>query len=92
MLIFSEALPRLREQVERDLAPPGLPRRKLLATLVRLLHVAHPGANHIHAQGHAAKAIPAGDERQEEEQGQQLSCEGTLHAPDYAHCGLVAQD
>lgn len=37
MLTFSEALPRLREQIERDLAVPGLPRRKLLATLVRLL-------------------------------------------------------
>jgi DNA topoisomerase-1 len=37
MLTFSEALPRLRERVERDLALPGLPRRKLLATIVRLL-------------------------------------------------------
>ena len=37
MLTFCEALPRLREQIERDLAPPGLSRRKLLATLVRLL-------------------------------------------------------
>jgi DNA topoisomerase-1 len=37
MLAFSEALPRLRELLIRDLALPGLPRRKLLATLVRLL-------------------------------------------------------
>lgn len=37
MLTFSEALPKLREQVERDLALDGLPRRKLLATVVRLL-------------------------------------------------------
>jgi len=37
MLTFSQALPKLREQIERDLALPGLPRRKLLATLVRLL-------------------------------------------------------
>ena len=37
MLAFSEALPKLREQIERDLALPGLPLRKLLATLVRLL-------------------------------------------------------
>jgi DNA topoisomerase-1 len=37
MLTFSEALPRLREQVERDLGLPGLPRRKLLATVVQLL-------------------------------------------------------
>lgn len=37
MLAFSEALPRLRELLEPDLSLPGLPRRKLLATLVRLL-------------------------------------------------------
>ena len=37
MLRFSEALPDLREQIERDLAVSGLPRRKLLATVVRLL-------------------------------------------------------
>jgi DNA topoisomerase-1 len=37
MLTFSEVLPLLRERIEQDLALPGLPRRKLLATLVRLL-------------------------------------------------------
>ena len=37
MLTFSAALPKLREQIEQDLALPGLPRRKLLATIVRLL-------------------------------------------------------
>lgn len=37
MLAFSEALPRLREMLEADIALPGLPRRKLLATMVRLL-------------------------------------------------------
>ncbi len=37
MLTFSEALPKLREQVEIDLGLPGLPRRKLLATVARLL-------------------------------------------------------
>jgi DNA topoisomerase-1 len=37
MLEFSEVLPRLRERVERDLGTPGLPRRKVLATCVRLL-------------------------------------------------------
>jgi DNA topoisomerase-1 len=37
MLTFSAALPRLRERVERDLALPGLKRRKLLAAVVRLL-------------------------------------------------------
>ena len=37
MLDFSEALPRLREQVERDLRGDELDRRQLLATVVRLL-------------------------------------------------------
>ncbi len=37
MLAFSAGLPRLRERLEVDLALPGLPRRKLLATMVRLL-------------------------------------------------------
>jgi DNA topoisomerase-1 len=39
MLAFSEALPVIRGRVERDLARPGLPREKVLATVVRLLEV-----------------------------------------------------
>lgn len=34
---FSEILPRIREKVEKDLAKPGYPREKILATVVRLL-------------------------------------------------------
>ena len=37
MLAFSEALPRLRQRVEEDLARPGLPKEKVLAAVVRLL-------------------------------------------------------
>jgi len=37
MLAFSEALPRLRARLETDLARSGLPREKVLATVVRLL-------------------------------------------------------
>ena len=37
MLAFSDVLPRLRARVEEDLAKPGLPREKVLATVVRLL-------------------------------------------------------
>ena len=37
MLAFSEALPRLRARAEQDLSLPGLPRAKVLATVVRLL-------------------------------------------------------
>lgn len=37
MLAFGQALPAIRERVERDLKRPGLPRAKVLATVVRLL-------------------------------------------------------
>ena len=37
MLLFGKLLPRIRAQVERDLAKPGLPRAKVLAAIVRLL-------------------------------------------------------
>ena len=37
MLGFSQALPKIRAAVERDLSLPGLPRKKVLATVVRLL-------------------------------------------------------
>lgn len=37
MVAFAEALPIIREQVAHDLTLPGLPREKVLATVVRLL-------------------------------------------------------
>ena len=37
MIAFAQALPAIRAAVERDLALPGLPRAKVLATIVRLL-------------------------------------------------------
>jgi len=37
MLSFAQQLPAIRRQVEKDLALPGLPRAKILATVVRLL-------------------------------------------------------
>jgi DNA topoisomerase-1 len=39
MLAFGEALPAIREQVDRDLSKPGLPRERVLAAVVRLLDV-----------------------------------------------------
>lgn len=36
-IAFGEALPAIRRQVEADLARPGLPREKVLATVLRLL-------------------------------------------------------
>jgi DNA topoisomerase-1 len=37
MLAFSEALPRIRKRLEKDLGRAGLPREKVLATVVQLL-------------------------------------------------------
>jgi len=37
MKLFGEALPKIRKHVDKDLALPGLPREKVLATIVRLL-------------------------------------------------------
>ena len=37
MIAFAKALPAIRRRVKRDLALPGLPREKVLATIVRLL-------------------------------------------------------
>jgi DNA topoisomerase-1 len=37
MLQFGEALPKIRRRVESDLALPGMPREKVLATIVRLM-------------------------------------------------------
>jgi DNA topoisomerase-1 len=37
LVAFAEALPRLRDRVERDIASPGLGRDRVLATVVRLL-------------------------------------------------------
>jgi DNA topoisomerase-1 len=39
MVEFGEVLPLIREQVEHDLAKQGLPREKVLATVVRLLEL-----------------------------------------------------
>lgn len=39
MLAFGKKLPAIRRQVDHDLALPGLPREKILATVVRLLEI-----------------------------------------------------
>lgn len=37
MVLFAQALPKIRKKVEQDLELPGLPRNKVLATVVQLL-------------------------------------------------------
>jgi DNA topoisomerase-1 len=39
LIAFARALPAIREQVERDLGRPGLPREKVIAAVVRLLEL-----------------------------------------------------
>ncbi|CAN5667733.1 DNA topoisomerase IB [soil metagenome] len=39
MLAFAAALPRIRRRCDRDLSRPGVPREKVLATVVRLLEL-----------------------------------------------------
>jgi DNA topoisomerase I len=41
ILAFAKALPLIRQKVESDLRLPGLPRNKVLATVVRLLETSH---------------------------------------------------
>ncbi|CCF83351.1 DNA topoisomerase IB [Nitrolancea hollandica] len=41
MVAFGEALPLIRQRVDQDLARRGLPREKILATVVRLLETTH---------------------------------------------------
>lgn len=41
MRAFGKALPRIRRVVERDLARPGLPKRKILAAVVKLLETTY---------------------------------------------------
>ena len=41
MAYFAQALPIIRKRVEHDLALPGLPREKVLATIVRLMEETH---------------------------------------------------
>jgi hypothetical protein len=53
-----------------------------LAVHVRLLHVAHLHAVHVHR--HGGKAVPAGDERQQKEHGDEFCGEGALHESNYA--------
>jgi DNA topoisomerase-1 len=41
LIDFGRALPKIRRQVRRDLKLPGLPREKVLATVVKLLECSH---------------------------------------------------
>ncbi len=39
IMVFAKALPKIRQRVRKDLKSTGLPRQKVLATIVRLLEL-----------------------------------------------------
>jgi DNA topoisomerase I len=39
MILFSQSLPTIRQQIEQDLSLPGLPKRKVLAAVVKLMEL-----------------------------------------------------
>jgi DNA topoisomerase-1 len=39
MIIFSQSLPTIRQQIEHDLALPGLPKQKVLAAIIKLMEL-----------------------------------------------------
>jgi len=73
MAQFAAALPRIRARVRRDLARPGLPREKVLATVVRLLETTFVRiGNEEYARANASFGLTTLRERQVRVQGAKL--------------------
>jgi len=73
MAAFATALPRIRARVRRDLARPGLPREKVLATVVRLLETTFVRiGNEEYARANASYGLTTLRERQASVQGARL--------------------
>ena len=67
MAAFATALPRIRRRVRRDLAARGLPRQKVLATVVRLLETTFARiGNEEYARANASFGLTTLRERSEE--------------------------
>jgi DNA topoisomerase-1 len=74
MIAFARALPRIRRRVGRDLARPGLPREKALATVVRLLEGTRMRVgNEEYARENASFGLTTLRERQVRVRGATLS-------------------
>ena len=70
---FAAALPRIRARVRRDLARPGLPREKVLATVVRLLETTFVRiGNEEYARQNASFGLTTLRERQVRVRGAKL--------------------
>lgn len=73
MVPFARALPRIRRRVARDLARPGLPREKVLATVVRLLEATRMRiGNEEYARENASFGLTTLRERQVRVRGESL--------------------
>jgi DNA topoisomerase-1 len=73
MVAFAAALPRIRARVRRDLARRGLPREKVLATVVRLLETTFVRiGNEEYARANASYGLTTLRERQVSVQGARL--------------------
>jgi DNA topoisomerase-1 len=73
LVAFGRALPRIRRQVARDLARPGLPREKVLATLVHLLETTYIRiGNEEYARDNQSFGLTTLRERQVRVNGAQL--------------------
>ena len=73
MIPFARRLPRIRRRVARDLARPGLPREKVLATLVRLLEATCMRiGNQEYARENASYGLSTLRERQVQVRGASL--------------------
>src|SRR5207248_4546514 len=74
MIAFARALPRIRRQVRRDLALPGLPREKVLAAVVHLLEATRIRVgNEEYARQNASYGLTTLRERQVRVHGGKLS-------------------
>lgn len=74
MAAFAKALPRIRRRVRRDLARPGLPREKVLATVVRLLEITRIRVgNEEYARDNASFGLTTLRERQVRVKGGKVS-------------------
>jgi len=73
LIPFAAALPRIRRRVARDLARPGLPRVKVLATVVRLLETTRARiGNEEYARANESFGLTTLRERQVRVQGSRL--------------------
>jgi DNA topoisomerase-1 len=74
MIAFAQALPAIRASVHRDLSLPGLPRAKVLATIVKLLESTHIRVgNEEYARSNKSFGLPTLRNRHVKVRGRNIS-------------------